>query len=216
MLSDNILKSKNITILDKNSVYIDSTVTLKNNITIYPNNYIYGNSIIDNNVTLLPNNFIKDSTIKSGTKIFNSVIEESIVCENVSIGPFAHLRPNSIIDKEAKIGNFVEIKNSTIGEKTKVNHLSYVGDAFVGKETNIGCGVVFVNYTGKTKHKTFVGDKSFVGSSVNLIAPVKVGDKAYICAGTTIDKDVNDGSFVIGRSRMQEKLNYAKNYLKGD
>lgn len=216
MIDNNILQDKNITILNKDSVYIDSTVTLKNNVTIYPNNYILGNSIIEDNVTLLPNNFISDSTIKNGAKIFNSVIEESIVCEKATIGPFAHLRPNSTIGKEAKIGNFVEIKNSEISEKTKISHLSYVGDAFIGKETNIGCGVVFVNYTGKTKHKTIVGDKSFIGSSVNLIAPVKVGNQAYVCAGTTIDKDVQDGSFVIGRSRMQEKINRAKNYLKGD
>ena len=139
-----------------------------------------------------------------------------MVWERVTIGPFAHLRPGAEILAEAKIGNFVEIKNSKVGKKTKVSHLSYVGDASIGDNVNIGCGVVFVNYTGKTKLRSVVKDNSFIGSSVNVIAPVEIGERVYVCAGTTVDKSVSDGDFVIGRSRMTVKKDRAKQYLKGE
>ncbi len=196
------------------NIYIDNTAKVGSDVKIYPNNYILGNSVIEDNVTLYPNNYIINSTIKAGAKIFYSVIENSIVKENVTIGPFSHLRPESIVEKNAKIGNFVEIKKSQVGEGTKVSHLTYVGDAQVGKNVNVGCGVVFVNFNGKTKSKTIVGDNSFIGSSVNLIAPVKVGNNAFICAGTTVDKDVCSGDFAIGRSKMCTKEGKAKKYLK--
>lgn len=196
------------------NIYIDETAKIGENVKIYPNNYILGDSVIEDNVILYPNNYIINSTIKEGSTVFYSVIEDSTVMENVKLGPFSHLRPESVIKKNAKIGNFVEIKKSEIGEGTKVSHLTYVGDAQVGKSVNIGCGVVFVNYNGKTKSKTIVGDNSFIGSSVNLIAPVKVGDNVFVCAGTTVDKDVSQGDFVIGRSRMCTKEGKAKKYLK--
>ena len=205
-----------VNILDKNSVYIQKGVIIGKNVTIYPNNILLEGCIIEDNVKLLPNNFISDSTVKSGASVFYSVIESSVVKEDATIGPFSHLRPNSIIEEKAKIGNFVEIKNSTIGQQTKVSHLSYVGDASVGKKVNIGCGVVFVNYNGKQKNKTIIEDNSFIGSSVNLIAPVKVEQDCFICAGTTVDKDVSKGDFVIGRSRMTIKKDRAYKYLRSN
>jgi len=194
--------------------FIDKSVKIGKRVTIYPGNILVNGTQIGDDVTLLPNNYISGSTIGAASKIFSSVIEDSVVCENATIGPFSHLRPNSKISSGARIGNFVEIKNSTIGEKTKVSHLSYVGDAEVGRNTNIGCGVVFINYNGKIKQKTRVGEGCFVGSSVNLIAPLEIGDKSFICAGTTVDGNVKSGDFVIGRSRMQIKSERAKNYLK--
>ena len=206
----------NVKYIDKNSVYIDKQVKIGKNVVIYPNNIIMGNSHISDNVILLPNNFISNSKIGQYTKVFNSVIEDSVVEEKSSIGPFSHLRPNSNIGKNVKIGNFVEVKNSTIEDETKVSHLTYVGDADVGKKVNIGCGVVFVNYNGKTKSRSIVEEGSFIGSSVNVIAPVIIKRDAYICAGTTVDKDINEKSFVIGRSRLSEKPYRASKYLKGE
>ncbi len=205
---------KNLTIIDENNVYIEDGVVLGDGVKIYPNNYIAEGSVIEDDVVLLPNNYIKNSHIKKGASVIFSVIEDSVVGERVNIGPFARLRPQSVIEDDARIGNFVEIKKSTIGKGSKVSHLSYVGDAEVGSGVNIGCGVVFVNYNGKIKSKTIVEDGSFIGSSVNLIAPVHVGKRAFVCAGTTVVKDVKDGDFVIGRSRMTIKEGLAKKYLK--
>ena len=146
--------------------------------------------------------------------IKSSFIEKSQIENNVVVGPFAHLRPDSIIKSNAKIGNFVEIKNSIIGAGSKVSHLAYVGDAEIGKNCNIGCGVIFVNYNGKCKQKTIVGDGCFVGSNCNVIAPVVIAKNTYICAGTTLTKNTNAGDFVVGRAREIIKQDRAKDYLK--
>lgn len=193
---------------------IGSNVRFGKNVTIYANNMIVGDCEIADGVVLFPNNIIKNSKIGKSSIVTSSVIEDSRVCECVKVGPFAHLRPNSIVKNNAKIGNFVELKNSTIGEGSKVSHLTYVGDAEIGKNVNVGCGVVFVNYNGKTKLRSIVGDNSFIGSSVNIIAPVTVGEGSFVCAGTTLDRNVDAGSFAIGRSRVQIKQGRAKNYLK--
>lgn len=157
---------------------------------------------------------IEDSVIGEGSQIKSSVIEKSTIKNNVSIGPFAHIRPDSVIESNAKVGNFVEIKNSIIGAGSKVSHLAYVGDAEIGKCCNIGCGAIFVNYNGKCKQKTIVGDGCFIGSNCNIIAPVIVAKNTYICAGTTVTKDTNDGDFVIGRAYAETKPDRAKDYLK--
>ena len=196
------------------NIYIDKKTIIEEGVTIYPFNVIVGNSVIKQGAVLYPGNYIVDSSICEGASITYSVIENSVVKNGAKIGPFSHLRPGSEIGEEAKIGNFVEIKNSKIGKNTKASHLSYIGDGQVGDRVNIGCGVVFVNFTGKYKEKTTIGSDSFVGSSVNLIAPVSIGEKAFIAAGTTVDKNVNNGDFVIGRSKMQTKEGKAKKYLK--
>lgn len=210
------MKNKNITIIDEKSVYIEDTVKIGNNVTIYPSNFLFGNTIIEDNVTLMPNNQITNSTIKENSKINCSVIENSIVGENVSIGPYAHLRPNSGIGNNCKIGNFVEIKNSNIGDGTKVSHLAYVGDADIGKNCNVGCGAIFVNYNGKEKNRTIVKDNCFIGSNVNVVAPVVVAEGTYICAGTTLTQNTNEYDFVIGRVRETIKSERAMLYLKND
>lgn len=205
---------KNLKILDKKSVFIDKNVKIGNNVIIYENNRIEGNTVIGDGVIIMPNCYIKNCIIGSGTTLNYSQAEDSKVGENVSVGPFARLRPKSDVRDNAKIGNFVEIKNAVIGEGSKVSHLAYVGDADVGKNCNIGCGVIFVNYNGRTKSRTVVGDNCFIGSNCNIIAPVSIASDSYICAGTTITDTVNSGDFVIGRVRQEVKVGRAHKYLK--
>ena len=194
--------------------YIEESVVLGKNITIYPNVYIIGESKIDDNVTLYPNTTIENTKIGEGTIIKSSYLENSIVGKNCQIGPFTHLRPNCVIGDECHLGNFVEVKNSSIGNKTKANHLAYIGDADVGSNCNIGCGAIFVNYNGRTKNRTIVGDECFIGSNCNVIAPVNVANRTYLCAGTTLTQDTNTEDFIIGRARETIKPNRANNYLK--
>lgn len=209
------MKRNNVVIKDKSSVFIDDKVKLGENVIIYENNRIEGNTFIGDNVTIYPNNYIVNSVIGKGAKLYSSHIENSEVGVCASVGPFAHLRSGAKIRGHVRIGNFCEVKNAEIGAHSKLAHLAYVGDAKVGKNCNIGCGVIFVNYNGKVKQKTFVGDGVFIGSNVNIIAPVTIGDGAYICAGTTITKNIDAGDFVIGRAREEIKPNRANNYFGG-
>jgi len=205
---------KNLVLKDKRSIFIDKTVKIGNNVTIYENNRIEGDTIIGDGVTILPGNYIKNTIIKDGAVINTSQTENALVGENCQVGPFARLRPKAVLEKNVKIGNFVEIKNSIIGEGSKVNHLAYVGEAEIGKNCNIGCGAIFVNYNGKIKQKSIVGDDCFIGSNCNVIAPVNIESKSFICAGTTVTNDVKTDSFVIGRVRQEVKENRAHEYLK--
>lgn len=201
-------------LIGKQSIYIDKTVTIGKNVTIYPNNIIKGSTVIGDNVTLLPNNYIVDSNISENAVIEYSYIEESSVGEFSHIGPYSRLRPKAKIGKNCKIGNFVEVKNSNIGNGTKASHLAYIGDADVGENCNIGCGAIFVNYNGKAKNRSMVGNDCFVGSNVNVIAPVNLADGTYVCAGSTITIDTEPKDFVIARSRETIKHNYADRYKK--
>ena len=141
----------------------------------------------------------------------SAVIEDgAILGENVSVGPFAYIRPNSSIGSNVKIGDFVEIKNANIGHNTKVSHLTYIGDADVGSNVNFGCGTVVVNYDGKEKHRTTIEDNAFIGCNTNLISPVKIGENAYTAAGSTINKDVPLNTLAIARSRQENKENWVK------
>lgn len=207
-------RGKNLILKDKRSTFIDSTVVIGDNVTIYENNRIEGNTIINDGAIIMPGCYIVDTIIGENSVVNNSQSEKATIGKDCYIGPFARLRPNAVILDKAKIGNFCEIKNSTIGEGSKVNHLAYVGDADLGKDCNIGCGAIFVNYNGRTKSRTTVGDECFIGSNCNIIAPVKIESRSYICAGTTITNDVNADDFVIGRVRQEVKENRAHLYLK--
>ena len=204
-------KGKNCKI-SKNA-FLDKDVVLGNNVIIHKNVHITGKSIIEDGVIIYPNSQISNSKICEGSIVNQSVIFDSIIGKNNHIGPFSHVRPRSETARNVKIGSFVELKNCYIDEETKANHLAYIGDAYVGKRVNIGCGVIFVNYNGKIKQRSYVDDDAFIGSNCNIIAPVKIGKKAYICAGTTIDKDVLEGDFVIGRVRQEIKSGLSKKYL---
>ena len=147
------------------------------------------------------NTRIKDSIIGNGTSIQSSVILESKVGNETSVGPFAYLRPNSEVGSHCKVGDFVEIKNSRLDDGAKAAHLTYVGDSDVGKKVNLGCGVVFVNYDGSKKYRSVVEDGAFIGCNVNLVSPVHVGKDAYVAAGSTITNDVEDGALYVARSK---------------
>ena len=205
---------KNLTLKDKRTVFIDSTVILGDDVTIYENNRIEGDTIIRSGAVIMPGCFIRNCEIGQNSVINSSQLEDSTVGNNCNIGPFARLRPNSVLKDNVKIGNFVEVKNATIGNGSKISHLAYVGDAIIGADCNVGCGAIFVNYNGRAKHKTTVGDNCFIGSNCNVIAPVKIDSKAYICAGTTVTEDIKSDDFVIGRVRQQIKENRAHEYLK--
>ena len=161
-----------------------------------------GNTKIGTNCVIGMNCSITNSQIGNDTEVQSSTIVDSTVGENTTVGPYAYLRPNSKIGNNVKIGDFVEVKNATIEDNSKASHLSYIGDAHVGKDVNIGCGVVFVNYDGKNKFKSTVKDGAFIGSNSNLVAPVTVEEKGYIATGSTITNDVPQGALAVARERQ--------------
>jgi bifunctional UDP-N-acetylglucosamine pyrophosphorylase/glucosamine-1-phosphate N-acetyltransferase len=193
-----------VTVLDPKTTYVERTVEVGRETTLYPNCYLHGMTKIGEGCVIESNSKITDSIIGNEVTIrSNSVITESKIEEGAIIGPFAHLRPLSEIKTRAKIGNFVEVKKSVIGKGSKANHLAYIGDSLLGEGVNIGAGTIFCNYDGFEKHQTIVGDRVFVGSNVELVAPVKVGNGSTIGAGSTITKDVPGGSLAISRARQK-------------
>ena len=206
-----------VTILAPHNTYIDSDVEIGQDTVIYPGCVLEGKVKIGSGCTIGPNTRIVNSTIGDRTKVESSVVTESIVENDVTVGPFAYLRPHSVISDNVKIGDFVEIKNANIGVGSKIPHLSYVGDADVGMNTNIGCGVITCNYDGKKKYRTQVGNNVFIGSNSNLVAPVTIGDDTYVASGSTVTEEVPDGALVIARSRQTIKENWVaqKGLLRG-
>ncbi len=196
------LMLEGVTIIDPDNTYIDAGVSVGIDAVIYPGVTLEGNTVIAEEAVLYPGSRISNSTIGKGTKVQNSVILDSQVGENSTIGPYAYLRPGSVIGSGCRVGDFVEVKNSVIKDGAKVSHLSYIGDGEIGEKSNIGCGVVFVNYDGQKKSKTVVGKNVFVGCNVNLVAPVTVEDGAYIAAGSTVTKDVEKDALCIARARQ--------------
>lgn len=192
-----------ITIIDPMTTYIGIDVEIGQDTIIYPGNVIEGNTVIGKECVLYPNSRINNSVIGEGVEIQSSVILESTVGNNTTVGPFAYIRPQSVIGDNVRVGDFVEIKKSIIGNNTKVSHLTYVGDAEVGENCNFGCGTVTVNYDGKNKNKTIIGNNSFIGCNTNLISPVKVEDNTYIAAGSTITSDVKSGELAVARAKQR-------------
>lgn len=199
-----------VTIIDVNSTYIESDVEIGNDTIVYPGAMLKGNTKIGSSCVIGMNSSITNSIIGDYTEVESSTIIDSTVGENTTVGPYAYLRPKSNIGNNVKIGDFVEVKNATIGDNSKASHLSYIGDAQVGKDVNIGCGVVFVNYDGKNKFKSVVKDGAFVGSNSNLVAPVTVEEKGYIATGSTITNDVPQGALAIARQRQVVKTGWVE------
>ncbi|WP_425355427.1 bifunctional UDP-N-acetylglucosamine diphosphorylase/glucosamine-1-phosphate N-acetyltransferase GlmU [Saccharibacillus sacchari] len=198
-----------VTVIDPSSTYIGADVTIGSDTVLYPGTVITGQTTIGEDCKIGPNSEIENAVIGNGTAVSHSVVRDSKVGDHVSVGPFAHLRPGASLAEGVKVGNFVEVKNAEIGQDSKVSHLSYVGDAKVGSRVNIGCGAITVNYDGFNKSLTEIEDDAFVGSNVNLIAPVHVGQGAYVVAGSTITKQVPAGDLAIGRARQENKPGYA-------
>lgn len=195
---------------DIDSVYIDDEVTIGKGTVIGPCVTLRGRTSIGENCRIYQNTRISDSLIHDEVTVQESVILSGEIGNGTSVGPFAYIRPGTNVGENCRVGDFVEIKNSTIGNGTKSSHLTYIGDADIGRDVNIGCGVVFVNYDGRDKHRSTVGDNAFIGCNTNLISPVEVGDGAYIAAGTTVNKDIPDDALAIGRAKQENKENWAK------
>ncbi len=199
-----------VTMLDPGAIFVGSDVSLGRDTVLYPNVRLEGKTSLGESCTVYPGSRIVDSVIGSGVTVKDcSVIEESSVANGATVGPFAHLRPGSVIGERAKIGNFVEVKKSVIGEGSKANHLSYIGDATIGKDVNIGAGVITCNYDGFEKHPTVIEDGVFVGSDAQLVAPVTIGRGALIAAGSTITRDVPPDALAISRVPQDVREGFA-------
>ena len=191
-----------VTIIDPNNTYIGNDVRIDKDVIIYPGNILEGVTKIGYGTVIYQNCRIKDSVIGENVEIQSSVILNSTIGNHTTVGPFAYIRPESNIGEKVRIGDFVEIKKSTIKDGTKVSHLTYIGDAEVGSGCNFGCGTVVVNYDGKIKNKTLIGDNAFIGCNTNLISPVKIDDNTYIAAGSTITNEVPKGNLAIARAKQ--------------
>jgi bifunctional UDP-N-acetylglucosamine pyrophosphorylase/glucosamine-1-phosphate N-acetyltransferase len=203
-----------VTIIDPSSTYIETDVVIGSDSVIYPGTLIGAGTVIGEDCIIGPHTQLKNCQIGDRVEIKQSVLMNSRVDSDATVGPFAYIRPNSHIGEGAKVGDFVEIKNTSLGKGSKVSHLTYLGDAEVGEGVNVGCGTVTVNYDGVNKHKTIIKDGSFVGCNANLVAPVTVGEGAYVAAGSTITEDVPDGALAIARERQTNKADYAKKIIK--
>ncbi len=199
------LMRSGVTMIDPNHTYIDPRVEIGQDTVIYPNTFVLGETVVQNRVTLGPETRVSDAHIGWGSVIEKSQVMDSRIESQVKVGPNAQIRPGCHLHSGVKIGNFVEVKNSRLGEGTKASHLAYIGDAVIGKEVNLGAGSVIVNYDGQKKHQTIIEDEAFVGCNVNLVAPVKIGQKAFVAAGSTITEDVPDESLAIARQRQTNK-----------
>ena len=210
ILSNRERLESGVDFIDIYSAYIDDTVVIEEGAVIANNVTLKGNTVIRSGAYIGQSSVIADSEIGSGTTVEASYIYESTVGSDTKIGPFAYIRPGSRIGNGCKVGDFVEVKNSTFGDGSKSSHLTYIGDADVGRNVNLGCGVVFVNYDGAKKYRSTVGDDAFIGCNSNLVAPVQVGDGAYVAAATTITEDVPADALCIGRVRASNKEGWVK------
>jgi bifunctional UDP-N-acetylglucosamine pyrophosphorylase / glucosamine-1-phosphate N-acetyltransferase len=197
-----------VTIINPSSTHISSDAIIGSDTIIKPGTIIEGQTVIGEDCVIGPSSHIVNTTIGDRTTIHSSVLIDSNVGNDTAVGPFAHLRPESSLGDKVKIGNFVEVKKSSLGNNSKVSHLSYIGDAEVGQNVNIGCGTITVNYDGKNKFKTIIEDDVFVGCNSNLVAPVILKEGSYVAAGSTITKEVPSEALAIARARQENKLDY--------
>jgi bifunctional UDP-N-acetylglucosamine pyrophosphorylase / glucosamine-1-phosphate N-acetyltransferase len=195
-----------VTLLDPATIFIGTEVVLGRDTTVYPNVRLEGKTALGEGCTVYPGSRIVDSRLGSGVVIKDCcVVEDSAISDKASVGPFAHLRPGTVLGAGSRIGNFVEIKKSTIGEGSKASHLSYLGDATIGRDVNIGAGVITCNYDGYKKHQTVIEDGVFVGSDAQLVAPVRIGRDALVAAGATITRDVPAEALALSRTPQENR-----------
>lgn len=209
------LREEGVRFIDSSHTYIDDEVEIGAGTVIYPNTHISGKTKIGKNVVIEMGAQIKDSIIADNAKVLAySILEEAKLGQKAHAGPYARLRPGADIGPEAKIGNFVEIKKSVLDRGVKVSHLSYIGDAFIGEETNIGCGFITCNFDGANKHITRIGKNSFIGSDSQTVAPIEIGDDCFVASASTITKNMPNGSFAISRGHQTTKEGMAKKFIK--
>lgn len=205
---------KGVEFLDPNSTFVSAHVNFEGSCQIGPSTQLKGKCHIARGVKIIGNSWIEDTEIGENALIdWTCVLRKAKIMREAQIGPLAHLRPGSVVMEKAKVGNFVEMKASTLGAGAKASHLSYLGDAEIGENTNIGCGTITCNYDGLQKHKTIVGKNAFIGSDTQLIAPVKIGDEAYIASGTALTQDIPAGALALSRPELIVKEGYAKKLL---
>lgn len=197
-----------------NDVYIEVGAVIGRDTVILPGCYIEGKTLIGEDCIIGPDTKLNNVVVDNGVKIEYSVVSDSSIGEGTTVGPFAYMRPGNKVGKHCKVGDFVEMKNSTFGNNTKASHLAYIGDGDVGNNVNLGCGIIFVNYDGVQKCRSTIEDDVFVGCNSNLISPVKISAGAYVAAGTTVTRDVPKGSMAIGRVRQEIKDGYAGKFKK--
>ena len=203
-----------VTIIDPDKVQVTTNVKVGRDTVLYPGTVLEGDSVIGENCVIGSNTSLNNCKVGNNTKILETVGIDSEIGSDTNVGPFAYLRPGTKVGSEVKIGDFVEVKNSTIDDGTKVAHLTYIGDADVGKRVNFGCGTVVVNYDGVNKHRTIIEDDCFIGCNTNLVAPVKLGKAVYTAAGTTITRDIPDYALAIDRGTVKVKEGYSLVKLK--
>lgn len=210
------LMEAGVVFMDPSSAFIEETVIVGSGSVIYPGVFIRGKSAIGAFTVIEPNCFISDSVIGDSVQMkAGSYIEQVIIKNNASVGPYARLRPETVIGESAHVGNFVEMKKVQFGNRSKAGHLTYLGDAVIGEEVNIGCGTITCNYAAdKKKYKTVIGDRVFVGSDTQLVAPVTVESDSIIASGTTVTKTVPSGSLALSRVPQVNKEGYAKKFIK--
>ena len=209
------LMDEGVTILDPASTYIEDTVTVGPDTTIHPQVVIEGQSVIGGECVVGVGCHLSSCRVGDRVTLLPyCVLRESVIEDAATLGPFCHLRPLSHVGSRAKVGNFVELKKSRIGRGSKVPHLSYVGDATVGEDVNVGAGTITCNYDGVAKHETTIEDRAFIGTNTSLVAPVTVGEGAYIGAGSTITKDVPPGALAVGRAPQVVKEGWAARKTK--
>lgn len=201
-------------LMNPDTIVISPDAKIGSGTTIYPGCMIMGNTKIGKNCVIGPYTETMNAVFEDNVTCKQSVVYDSKILSGATVGPFTHLRMNSIVGVNDRIGNFVEMKNSTLGEKTNVAHLTYIGDTTCGSHVNWGCGTVTVNYDGKNKHKTIIGDNVFIGCNTNLIAPIKVASDSFIAAGSTVTIDTECGDFVIARVKPIVKKGYSYKYIK--
>ena len=204
---------RGVTLKDPDSTYIDADVTIGEDTVIGPNTHLLGSTVVGARCRIDGSAYVTDARLGDAVHLrFSVVLDDCAIEEGVSVGPFAHLRPGTALERNVHIGNFVEVKNSSVGESTKASHLSYIGDTDLGRDSNIGAGTITCNYDGFAKHRTTIGDRVQVGSDTQLVAPVAVGDDAYIGAGSTITKDVPAGALAVSRAPQQLKAGWVARF----
>ena len=197
-----------VAIMDPANTWIDHGVEIASDVVIYPGCAISGRTVIKTGAVIGPRTTLNSCTVAEDAKIIESNCTDAEIGKDAKVGPFTYLRKGTVLANESKVGAFVEVKNSTLGKGSKVAHLSYVGDAQIGEETNVGAATVFVNYDGEKKHQAKIGNQVRIGSNTMLVAPVTVGDGAYTAAGSVINEDVPAGAIGIGRARQVNILGW--------
>ncbi len=206
-INDSLMRG-GVTIVDPATTWIDVTVAIESDVTIYPSSTLSGRTSVAQGASIGPRTTLINCIVKTGATVLESHCTDSVIGEGAIVGPFAYLRAGSILGPQSKVGAFVEMKNASIGAGSKVPHLSYVGDATVGEGSNIGAGTIFVNYDGVDKHQTHIGNHVRIGSDTILVAPISIGDGAYTAAGSVITKDVPAGAIGVGRAKQRNVLGW--------